>query len=338
MNIEPCVRLGMRISPKIREKPADNRNSSPPNVTLLTVSRTQNVMAAADQMTDDRRRRTEGALLTRRLFRRPSSVVRPLSPVLCRPSSAFSALRQRRIVARVDRVREKFLFRPSPELADVLVGLDGLVPELEAVFGPLGSDAPNVERADDVAEMIELDRAARRVGQIDRFQDGHELFLVGGVSARRFETGIDHLAVHVKPRRVETRNDVEILQYAVDEPLVAIGFEVERIRGARDEADRLLAVTLEQRIVAAGRARHHRVFETGVGIRLHEAQGVRAGKALADAIAIADLRDVGCVVGGHDRRPQLVDDAAALFLESGLEAAHLLVAKGEIPGDAKRAV
>src|SRR5580692_11262189 len=47
MNIEPCVRLGIRISPKISEKPADNRNNRPPNVTLLTVSSSQNVISAA---------------------------------------------------------------------------------------------------------------------------------------------------------------------------------------------------------------------------------------------------------------------------------------------------
>ena len=35
MNIEPCVRLGMRISPKISENPAASRNSRPPRVTLL---------------------------------------------------------------------------------------------------------------------------------------------------------------------------------------------------------------------------------------------------------------------------------------------------------------
>src|SRR6476660_4398240 len=45
MNSEPCVRFGMRISPKISEKPADNRNSSPPNVTLLTDSTSQKFMA-----------------------------------------------------------------------------------------------------------------------------------------------------------------------------------------------------------------------------------------------------------------------------------------------------
>ncbi len=46
MNSEPCVRFGMRISPKISEKPADSRNSSPPNVMLLTASTSQKVMCA----------------------------------------------------------------------------------------------------------------------------------------------------------------------------------------------------------------------------------------------------------------------------------------------------
>src|SRR5271169_124837 len=47
MNIEPCVKLGIRISPKISENPADSRNRRPPNVTLLTVSSSQNVIPAA---------------------------------------------------------------------------------------------------------------------------------------------------------------------------------------------------------------------------------------------------------------------------------------------------
>src|SRR6266403_775341 len=45
MNNEPCVRFGIRISPKISEKPADNRNSNPPKVTLLTASTSQKFMA-----------------------------------------------------------------------------------------------------------------------------------------------------------------------------------------------------------------------------------------------------------------------------------------------------
>src|ERR1700679_132985 len=47
MNIEPCVRLGIRISPKISENPADNKNNRPLNVTLLTVSSSHNVISAA---------------------------------------------------------------------------------------------------------------------------------------------------------------------------------------------------------------------------------------------------------------------------------------------------
>src|ERR1700691_6168915 len=50
MNIEPCVRLGIRISPKIRENPADNKNKRPPNVTLLTVSSSQHVISADLQL------------------------------------------------------------------------------------------------------------------------------------------------------------------------------------------------------------------------------------------------------------------------------------------------
>src|SRR5215510_1978548 len=35
MKKEPCIRLGMRIRPKIREKPDDSRNRSPPRARLL---------------------------------------------------------------------------------------------------------------------------------------------------------------------------------------------------------------------------------------------------------------------------------------------------------------
>jgi hypothetical protein len=45
-----------------------------------------------------------------------------------------STLRQRRILTRIDRVREVLLFRPGPELADVLVSLYDLVPELETIL------------------------------------------------------------------------------------------------------------------------------------------------------------------------------------------------------------
>src|SRR5262245_65649906 len=35
MKKEPCIRLGMRIRPKIKEKPDDSRNRSPPRARLL---------------------------------------------------------------------------------------------------------------------------------------------------------------------------------------------------------------------------------------------------------------------------------------------------------------
>ena len=65
MNSEPCVRFGIRISPKISEKPADSRNSSPPKVTLLTVSTSQKFMCrrfpALDRYIMSLRARSRGA-------------------------------------------------------------------------------------------------------------------------------------------------------------------------------------------------------------------------------------------------------------------------------------
>ena len=39
MKNEPCIRFGMRISPKISEKPAESRNSKPPSAMLFTAKR-----------------------------------------------------------------------------------------------------------------------------------------------------------------------------------------------------------------------------------------------------------------------------------------------------------
>src|SRR5436305_12684996 len=117
MNGEPCVRFGIRISPKISEKPADRRNSRPPKVTLLTVSTSQKFIAAGVPACGRGERR---ALRSR--SQRPCFVL---------------LLLERRVVARIDRLREELLFVVSPELADVVIGLHGLVPELEPVLGTL---------------------------------------------------------------------------------------------------------------------------------------------------------------------------------------------------------
>src|SRR6266850_2433409 len=42
MNSAPCVRLAMRISPKMSEKPAASRKSRPPSARLFSVWMTQN--------------------------------------------------------------------------------------------------------------------------------------------------------------------------------------------------------------------------------------------------------------------------------------------------------
>src|SRR5665213_3807120 len=114
MNSEPCVRFGIRIRPKMSEKPADSRNSRPPKVTLLTVSTSQKVIAE--------------------IFPRSFPVTRGRRPPQRPRAFAVSAF-YRRVVARVHRLRQELLLVVGPELADVVVGLDRLVPELEAVLG-----------------------------------------------------------------------------------------------------------------------------------------------------------------------------------------------------------
>src|SRR5262245_40317007 len=127
MKKEPWVRFGIFMSPKISEKPAESRKRRPPSVMLFTASTNH--------------RLTLGG---------PGRGWR----------SARSAL-QGRIVTRVHRLGEEPLLVVRPELADLGIRLDRRVDELVA----LALGAPDVERAHDVAEAIEGERAARRVGQ-----------------------------------------------------------------------------------------------------------------------------------------------------------------------------
>src|ERR1700722_15599379 len=228
---------------------------------------------------------------------------------------------------------EKLLFRPGPELTHVLVGLDGLVPELESVFDTFRPEPPDEEAPHDVAEVIELDRSARRILEVDCAHCSRALVFIAGVTADRLEASVHHLATDIHYRGILARNGIVILQHALDEAIVAASVEIDRVRGAADKTDRLLAEAFEQSVVATGLTTYDRIFQPSAGIGLHEAQRVRAGKALTDAIAIADLRNVGGVVGRHQRWPQFVNDAAAVLLESGLESAHLLIAEGKVLGD-----
>src|SRR5260370_32773204 len=66
-----------------------------------------------------------------------------------------------RIVARVNRIGQKFVLGIGPELADVRVALDHRIDELPV----LALAFANEDVADDVAEVVELDRPAPRVGE-----------------------------------------------------------------------------------------------------------------------------------------------------------------------------
>ncbi len=47
MKKEPCIKFGIRIRPKISEKPADSRNNSPPYAMLFTPKVSQSDMSDA---------------------------------------------------------------------------------------------------------------------------------------------------------------------------------------------------------------------------------------------------------------------------------------------------
>src|SRR3954469_13004618 len=99
MKSAPCVRLAMRIRPKMSENPAASRNSSPPSARLFSVWMTQNCME-----------RSEAARWNQ-------------SSEAARWSSLLQVLR-RREVPRVHRVLQELLGLVGPELADVGIGMD----------------------------------------------------------------------------------------------------------------------------------------------------------------------------------------------------------------------
>src|ERR1041384_7167486 len=154
MNSEPCVRFGMRISPKISEKPADSKNSSPPNVTLLTDSTSQKFIGEHPRWLGGRLgHRSSPCKRGPRAWQRTGfPLARERTEFASAPNDQALVL-HRRVVARIDRLREELLLVVGPELADVVIGLDRLVDELAVRL----LDPPDVEVADHVAEMVELD-------------------------------------------------------------------------------------------------------------------------------------------------------------------------------------
>src|SRR5262252_2230611 len=98
-------------------------------------------------------------------------------------SSLLLQILRRRKVARIDRLCQKFLFVVGPELAHVGIGLDHRVDE----FTVLPFTFANEHGADDVAEMVEMEGAARSVGQRDAVQRLRERLAVVGLAAEFFQ-------------------------------------------------------------------------------------------------------------------------------------------------------
>src|SRR6476620_3187595 len=113
MKKAPCARFGMRIKPKMSEKPEERRNSKPPKATLFRVWMIQNCHC-----------------IFLRHFPRRQDVLPPRRSL--RPAAMAGAQRigllleilRRRIVAPVDRVLQELVLVVGPELANVRIGLD----------------------------------------------------------------------------------------------------------------------------------------------------------------------------------------------------------------------
>src|SRR5436305_14867020 len=148
MNKEPCVRFGMRISPKISENPADSRNNRPPKAMLLPASRREMFIGRMNSQRAARQPGSAGSKHSGAARRAEPGTHIPEAAVhgfraaelravpgmtLCRrrshqisllralPAAALakrdSAL-HRRLLARVDRLRQQPCLRPAPEPTD----------------------------------------------------------------------------------------------------------------------------------------------------------------------------------------------------------------------------
>src|SRR5262245_49122370 len=172
MKNEPCIRLGIRIIPKIRENPADKRKSKPPSAMLFTAR----MVACAEVICV--------IILGKRLrprrapTRLPPSCSRELAEGLTdippRHEGGISGalivalfeILGRGIVARVDGVRQELLLVLGPALADARILLDRRVQQLLALALAL----TRADVADGLARLVGLDRSARRVGEPDLMQ------------------------------------------------------------------------------------------------------------------------------------------------------------------------
>src|SRR5260370_42084370 len=141
-----------------------------------------------------------------------------------------------RIVARVNRIGQKFVLVIGPELADVRVALDHRIDELPV----LALAFANEHVAHNVAEVVELDWPARRVGERDLMKSLGERAAVIGLGVKLCNRGLDALARDVHAGRVTAGQDLIIPIQSGYETFVARRIEVRRIPMSRHYADGLV--------------------------------------------------------------------------------------------------
>src|ERR1019366_6000705 len=106
-----------------------------------------------------------------------------------------------------NRIGEERLLVVSPELAHAGIGLDHGIDRLAGLHLALADK----DVADHVAEMVELHRAARCVGERHLMQGFGERRAVVGVAAGELNPGLDALACDVHPRRIAARKHAVVL-------------------------------------------------------------------------------------------------------------------------------
>src|SRR5262249_40151830 len=186
MKTAPCARFGMRIRPKISEKPEDRRNSRPPKATLLRVWISQNCIGSASWISPR------------------YDTILDVAPIFveswCRMASLFKIARGR-IVAGINWVLKKRLGVVGPELTDIRIGAHDVIHELPA----LAHHFANVDVPHDVPISVERHGSTHRIWHLNGPQRRHEGVLVLNSAAHGLDRGFQHSPVGVSGCCIKSR-------------------------------------------------------------------------------------------------------------------------------------
>src|SRR6266508_3835341 len=222
MKNAPCARLGMRISPKISEKPDDNRNKRPPKATLFSVWMIQNCDCIDGLLLGGHIPAHHAVIAGLDPAIHPSSKrwTPGSSPGVTRGGADESELLlevlRRRVVARIDRILQELVLLIGPELAHVGIGLDHRVD----VTPVLLLDLADIDVADDVAEFVEPHRAAQGVRHLRLPERLYERVFVLGLAVDCLERLLEHLAAEIGLRGIDAGVNLVVAADRFDELLV----------------------------------------------------------------------------------------------------------------------